>query len=137
MIALVWLTEPGWEATVEAARSLLPADAEVTLLYVSPADVEELAQGARAGLLGRRPPKPKPPHPPPRAISAEEAEALLADAAARLGRPARRLHRTGRVEHEVVDAARGADLLLIARGGPPTRFVQDHATCAILLAQRE
>src|SRR5690349_19491556 len=134
MRALLWVTEEGWEATVDAARSLLPRDAGVTLLHVSSADVEEVAHGARAGLLGRRPPPPPPKAPPLRAISGEEASALLADAAARLERPAEREQRRGRVEHEVVDAARGFDLLVLSRAGtgphslpPPTRFVVDHA----------
>ena len=71
------------------------------------------------------------------------AEALLADAAERLGRPARTEARSGRAEHEVIAACEGADLLVLARDGephpgpkslsPPTRFVVDHATCAVLL----
>ena len=51
--------------------------------------------------------------------------------------------RSGRPEHEVIAACEGADLLVLARDGeahpgpkrlsPPTRFVVDHATCAVLL----
>ena len=144
MRALIWLTEDGWQATVDAARDLVPPDAEVTLLHVSPADVEEVAHGLRASLLGRRPPPPPKPPPSLRAISDEEADALLADAAARLGRPASRERRRGRVEREVVGAARAADLLVLARDGdraepgphsltPVSRFVVDHAPCHTLL----
>ena len=72
------------------------------------------------------------------------AAALLDDAAERLGRPATRLERRGRVEREVVRAADGADLLICARDGdrahlgprslgPATRFVIDHAPCPVLL----
>jgi len=143
MRALLWLTEDGWEATVDAARSLLAPDAAIELLHVSPADVEEVAHGARAGLLGRRPPPPPPKAPPLRAISDEEAAALLADAAARLQRPVEREQRRGRVEHEVVNAAHGFDLLVLSRAGtgphsltPPARFVVDHAPCDVLLVQR-
>jgi nucleotide-binding universal stress UspA family protein len=80
----------------------------VTLLHVSPADVEELAA-----------------------------------ARDRLGRAAQLDVRTGRVEREVLGACADADLLVLARDGreqlgPPslgkrTRFVVDHAACAVLL----
>ena len=42
---------------------------------------------------------------------------VLEAAATRLGRPARQLRRGGRPEREVVQAARGADLLIVARQG--------------------
>jgi nucleotide-binding universal stress UspA family protein len=141
MRAVVWIAETTWEACVDEARTFLPADAEITLLHVAPGDVEDLAAGGRAGLLGRRPPPP--PGPPLRAIAAEEAEALLAEAQSRLGRPAQLLARRGRAEHEVVDACDGADLLILARDGddragptslgPRTRVVVDHARCRVLL----
>jgi nucleotide-binding universal stress UspA family protein len=140
MRALVWIVEDTWEATIAGAGALLPADAEVTLLHVAPAGVEELAGAGRHGLLGRRPGPARPLTP----ISDEAAEALLAEAGARLGRPAALVRRRGRVEHEVVDAARGMDLLALARDGdrsrpgphslgPAARFVVDHAPCAVLL----
>lgn len=141
MRAVVWIAENTWEACVDDARAFLPADAEVTLLHVAPGDVEELAAGGRAGLLGRRPPPP--PGPPLRAIAEEEAEALLEEARSRLGRTAQLLARRGRAEHEVVEACDGADLLVLARDGehragprslgPRTRFVVDHARCRVLL----
>jgi nucleotide-binding universal stress UspA family protein len=59
-----------------------------------------------------------------------------------IGRDAELALRTGRVEREVVDAARAADVLVVAREGRrpgprslehPLRFVVDHAPCAVLL----
>jgi nucleotide-binding universal stress UspA family protein len=145
MRALVWIVEDTWEATVAEAIAFLPADAEITLLHVAPADVETLAAGARHGLLGRprHPPPPGPPA-PLRAISDEAAAALLAEARERLGRDARTERRRGRVEREVVTAAEGMDVLVVARDGdhsrlgphslgPAARFVVDHAPCAVLL----
>ena len=149
MRALIWLVEGTWQGCVDAARPLLPADAEVTLLHAAPAEVEQAAEGALAGLLGRGRPGPGR-HPVERmaALSERAAAELLAAAEARLGlgRPARRLVRRGRVERLVVEAARdaGADLLVAARDGdrsrlgpaslgPATRFVVDHAPCAVLL----
>jgi nucleotide-binding universal stress UspA family protein len=147
MRALVWIVEDTWEATVAEAAAFLPADAQITLLHVAPEDVEELAAGARHGLLGRprRHPSPGPPPPVPlRQISEEAAADLLAEARTRLGRNAGVESRRGRVEHEVVDAADSADLLVLARDGdrsrlgphslgPQARFVVDHAPCQVLL----
>ena len=146
MRALVWIVEDTWEATVAEAAAFLPADAEVTLLHVAPEDVEELAEGSRHGLLGRRRPPPPPPggHAPLRAISDEAAAQLLGEAQAQFGRDARAERRRGRVEREVVAAADGMDLLVLARDGdhtrlgphslgPPARFVVDHAPCQVLL----
>jgi nucleotide-binding universal stress UspA family protein len=151
MRAIVWIVADTWEATVDEARAFLPADAEVTLLHVAPGDVEDVAAGARHGLLGRPRRRPGPPGPPGphasaalREISDEAAAALLADARERLGGDARTESRRGRVEREVVAAAEGADLLVLARDGdhehlgphslgPPARFVVDHAPCRVLL----
>jgi nucleotide-binding universal stress UspA family protein len=141
MRAVVWTTERSWEVCVDEAAALLPADAEVTLLCVVASDVEAVAGGGRAGLLGRRPP---PRHEPSfERLSEAAAAALLADAQARLGRPARTEVRRGRVEREVIAACDGADLLVLARDGerrlgPPSlgkhqRFVVDHAPCRVLL----
>ena len=141
MRAVVWIAENSWEGCVDRAAALLPPDADVTLLHVAPRDVEDMAKGGAARLLGRRPP---PPHGPPlREIAAEEAEALLQSARSRLGRPAQLASRRGKVEREVVDACADADLLVVARNGearpgpkslgPPVRFVVDHALCQVLL----
>ena len=145
MRALVWIVEDTWEATVAEAAAFLPADAEVTLLHVAPGDVEMLAEGSRRALLGRR--VPPPPHGAPaplRTISDDAAEALLAEARERIGRDADVQQRRGRVEREVVAAADGMDVLVLARDGdhsrlgphslgPAARFVVDHAPCGVLL----
>jgi nucleotide-binding universal stress UspA family protein len=141
MRALIWITENTWEDCVDRARTLLPDSAEVTLLHVSPTDVEDLVTGGPGRLLGRRPPPP--PGPPLRAIADEEAEALLQAALARLDRPAELISRRGRVEREVLAACAEADLLMLARDGEPrpgpksigprVRFVLDHAPCQVLL----
>ncbi len=141
MRALIWISENTWEACVDHARELVPADAELTLLHVAPSDVEELATRGAARLLGRRPPPP--PGPPLRAIAAEEAEALLEAARERLDRPAEVDSRRGHVEREVLAACADADLLVLARDGearvgphslgPRTRFVVDHAACQVLV----
>lgn len=142
--AVVWILEATWEATVDAAAALLPPDAEIELLHVA-FDAETFVRAGRRGLLGRHPHPP--PGPDPVSIaSEEEAEGLLADAAERLGRAATRTARRGRAEDEVLEVARDADLLVLARGGEPDhlgpksvghaeRFVLDHAACAVLLVR--
>jgi nucleotide-binding universal stress UspA family protein len=116
MHVLLWLVEGTWQGCVDAARPLLVADAEVTLLYVAPSEIEEAVGGAVAGLLGRGSPRP---------------------AGAPTGPPRR-------VDRLVVEAAQDADLLVVARDGdrhrlgpaslgPVTRFVVDHAPCPVLL----
>ena len=143
MRALIWIVEDTWEATVEAAAAALGERAEVTVLHVAPGDVEDVAEAARHGLLGRRRPPGAPRH-QMRDISDEAAAALLAEAAPRFTPPAATRALRGRVEREVVAAADGFDLLVLARDGdrarlgpkslgPPTRFVVDHAPCAVLL----
>jgi nucleotide-binding universal stress UspA family protein len=131
--AVVWITESTWEDCVDA----VPADADVTLLHIGAADVEALLRGPRFG--HHRPP----PGPAPSEVAGEAAQALLAEAAERLGRPARTEARSGRAEHEVIAALEGADLLVLGRDGerrpgpkslsPRTRFVVDHAPCRVLL----
>ena len=76
-------------------------------------------------------------------LSGEEATALLALARERLGREAELVAVRGRLERELIEAARGADLLILARDGrapdgpksigPRARFVLDHAPCPALL----
>jgi len=141
MRAIVWIAEGTWEACVDQTTALLSEDDEITLLHVAPQDVEEFAARGSARLLGRHPPPP--PGPALRAIAEEEAQALLAEASARLARPARTESRRGRIEREVVAACAGADLLILARDGESrlgpkslgkhTRFVVDHVPCQVLL----
>ena len=138
MTVLVWVTGGSWMACVDAALARAPAD-EVTLLYVTDAGAVDAAQGAFSALLGRGGAGPG-----AQLQAAAEATAteVLEAAAARLGRPARQLRRHGRPEREVVHAARGADLLIVARQGgeagprsvgKAARFVVDHASCPVLL----
>jgi nucleotide-binding universal stress UspA family protein len=149
MRVLLWLVEGTWQGCVDAARPLLPAGAKVTLLHAAPGEVEEVAGGALAGLLGRGRPGPgRDPVGQISALSDRAAAELLEEAAARLGPPARRELRRGRVERLVVEAAQDADLLVVARDGdrhrlgpaslgPATRFVVDHAPCPVLLVWPE
>jgi nucleotide-binding universal stress UspA family protein len=140
MRAVVWICEDTWEACVEHARMLLPADAHVTLLHVAASDLEDVVAGGREGLLGRRGPDPTA---IVRSISEEEAQALLRAAQARMNRPADAVARRGRVEREVVSACAEADLLVLARSGElrpgpkslgrHARFVLDHAPCTVVL----
>ena len=60
MRVLLWVIEGTWAGCVDAAAPALPADAEVTILHVAPSDVPEIAEGARAGLLGRSRPRREP-----------------------------------------------------------------------------
>ncbi|MEV7597064.1 universal stress protein [Kitasatospora sp. NPDC089797] len=147
MTVLVWITEGTWPACVDAARAHAAQDAEVVLLHISGQDVPGLAHGAFAGLLGRGRPE-RDPGGLVEALAADSAGHLLDTAAERLGRPCTRLERTGRAEHEVVAAADGAELLVLARDGdrtrrgphslgPAARFVVDHAPCPVLLVWPE
>ncbi|MFJ8082821.1 universal stress protein [Streptomyces sp. NPDC096205] len=147
MAVVVWIVEGTWPACVDAARARTPADTDVVLLHVTPADVPGAAHGAFAGLLGRGHPE-RDPGTRLEQLAAASAQELLQAAADRLGRACRRIERTGRVEREVVTAAEGADLLILARDGdrthlgphslgPAGRFVVDHAPCPVLLVWPE
>ncbi|MEV0174176.1 universal stress protein [Streptomyces sp. NPDC050803] len=147
MAVVVWIVEGTWPVCVDAARAHAPADAEIVLLHVTPADVPGAAHGAFAGLLGRGHPERDPGTRLER-LAAASAEQLLRAAADRLGRTCTRSERTGRVEHEVVAEAEGCDLLILARDGdrthlgphslgPASRFVVDHAPCPVLLVWPE
>jgi nucleotide-binding universal stress UspA family protein len=133
---MVWINPAAaWESAVDAAAGL--ACDEVVLLLVT----EDAAEHAFTGLLG---PAGHEPGEAFAGIEEEQAAALFDEAEARIGRPVRRLWERGVVEHEVVAAASGADLLVCVRDGarglpgpdslgPVTRFVVDHAPCGVLL----
>ena len=95
-----------------------------------------------SGLFQATDDRTPPPHDRLEGLADEAARELLEAARARLGRPAETRLRRGHVEHEVLAAAEGFDLLVLARdGGEPgprslhgaVRFVADHARCAVLL----
>jgi len=144
---VVWLVEGTWAGCVDAARAWAPADDDVLLLHVVPAEVTEVAAGALAGLLGRGRSggrEGRSARTPIAQLTEEAATQLLAAAAQRLGRPARTEARRGRVEQEVIAVAHGARLLVLARDGDRSRlgphslgthsrFVLDHAPCPVLL----
>ncbi|MFI1801901.1 universal stress protein [Streptomyces sp. NPDC020379] len=143
MKVIAWITEGTWPACIDATRAQAPQDADITLLHVTPADVPGAAHGAFAGLLGRGHPERDPGTRVER-LAAASGGRLLTEAAQRLGRPCGRAERTGRVEREVVAAAEGAGLLILARDGdrtrlgprslgPAGRFIVDHAPCPVLL----
>lgn len=152
MAVVVWITEGTWPASVDAARAHAPDDAEIVLLHVLDTEVPTVAHGAFAGLLGRAHPTGRrqdkgwgrdPGNVTEETAAVSERE-LLQAAADRLGRRCTQQARTGRVEREVVAAADGADLLILARDGDlshlgphslghATRFVMDHAPCPVLL----
>ena len=119
MVVVVWVADGVWHAAVDAARTAAPPDADIVLVHVLPGDVEEVVHGAFAGLLGRHRSAP-----------------VTIDQSA--------LDASGRIEREVVAAADNANLLVVSRDGdrtrlgphslgPDTRFVVDHAPCAVLL----
>lgn len=141
---IIWITEGTWRASVDAALHMVPADAQITLLHVTPAELPDAVHGAYLGLLGRG----HPGRDPGRRVvelAAESASELLDAAARRLGRPCDRIERDGVPEREVINAtAAGADLLIMARDGDQARlgpkslgkaarFVVDHAPCPVLL----
>jgi nucleotide-binding universal stress UspA family protein len=143
VIVITWMVEGTWPACVDAARGLAPADADIVLLHVSGGAAPAAAHGAYAGLLGRGRPD-RDPGPRVAELGAASARELLDAAAARLGRPCGTAERRGRAEREVVAAAEGAGLLILARDGddtrlgprslgPASRFVVDHAPCPVLL----
>jgi nucleotide-binding universal stress UspA family protein len=147
MAVVVWIVEGTWPACVDAARTRVPEGSEIVLLHVTGHESPGAAHGAFAGLLGRGHPE-RDPGTRMEQLAAESARRLLGEAADRLGRTCTPVERSGRVEHEVVDAAEGADLLIVARDGdrsrlgpkslgPAGRFVVDHAPCPVLLVWPE
>ena len=147
MTVIAWIAEGTWPACVDAARTYAPQGEDIILLHVSGHDVPGIARGSYAGLLGRRGPG-RDPGTRVEDLAAVSAAEMLDAAAGRLGRPCTRLERSGRIEREVVAAAEGAGLLVLARDGdrarlgprslgPASRFVVDHAPCPVLLVWPE
>lgn len=144
MTVIIWIVEGTWQACVDAARAHpVPEGGDIVLLHVTGDDIPGVAHAAYAGLLGRGRPA-RDPGSRVEETAAAAAHDLLEAAAERLGRPAATLARHGRVEQEVVAAAEGADLLVMARDGDLSRlgphslgragrFVVDHAPCPVLL----
>jgi nucleotide-binding universal stress UspA family protein len=141
----VWVVEGTWQGCIDAAIEHFPSDSRFTLLHVTPSDVTDAAGAATIGLFGRGFPGRKPTRRYDD-VADDEASQLLTEAAARLGHAdAELLNRRGRVEREVIRAvADGVDVLVVARDGDhsrlgpkslghATRFVVDHAPCAVLL----
>lgn len=144
---VAWVVEGTWAACVDAVRRHAPDDADVVLLHVSSPEAPGAARGAYAGLFGRGR-RERDPGPRLDALASTYAHDLLQAAAERLGRPSTQVERAGRVEREVVAAAEGAGLLVLARDGdrsrlgphslgPASRFVVDHAPCPVLLVWPE
>lgn len=140
MRVVVWVTEGTWQGCVDAAAGLAPPDADITLLHVNDGELAEAMHGVHHGLLGRRHEHEDDVE---RLTGAEE-QRLLEAAAERLGRPSTTRTRSGEVQHVVTRECEGADLLVCARDGRHdhpgphslghhTRFVVDHAPCAVLL----
>ncbi|MDO0924540.1 universal stress protein [Streptomyces sp. TG1A-8] len=147
MRVIAWLVEGTWPACVDAVRTHAPHASEVVLLHVNGPEVPGVAHGAFAGLLGRGHPE-RDPGDRLEELGGGSAAELLDAAAGRLGRPCLREERSGRAEREVVAAAEGAGLLVLARDGdrsrlgphslgPAARFAVDHAPCQVLLVWPE
>ncbi len=143
---VAWLSEGTWQAVVDSVATTLESmnsAPDIVLLYVLESQVGEAVHGAFSGLLGRGMRERDPGIAVTDAARAAASE-LLDAAHQRLGVPAEGVVRAGRVEREVVAACTGADLLVCARDGDRsrlgphslshrTRFVVDHAPCAVLL----
>ncbi len=121
MTVIAWIAEGTWPACVDAARIYAPQGEDIILLHVSGHDVPGIARGSYAGLLGRRDPG-RDPGTRVEELAAVSAAQLLEAAAGRLGRPCTRLERAGRIEREVIAAAEGAALLVLARDGDRDRL---------------
>ena len=130
MKVLAWITEGGWEACVDAAAALEAQ--QVTLLHVAAVDLPGPRGRRYEDVLAR--------------MGALAGEAAAGIARGRRGAARqRRVKRaeSGQPETIVLEAAREADVLVVARDGRhigphsfghELRFVVDHAPCTVVLA---
>ena len=132
MRVLAWITEGGWEATIDAVKTLRAS--HVTLVHVDTVDVP--GRGHRHSEVMER----------MHALAGEASLALLEDAEERLGHPTDKCAETGVAETIVYGLAQEHDVLVVARDGRhigphsighDQRWVIDHAPCAVLLAWSE
>lgn len=146
MTVLVWVAENTWEACVAAGTESAQPGEKILLAHVTPEQLHAAAEGAFGALFGRRrygqDPADLIDH-----LATQSARELLTAAAERIGTrsgPVATVELRGDVEREVVHLAADARLLVCARDGdlgrlgppslgPATRFVVDHAPCAVLL----
>ncbi len=146
MAIIAWVVEGTWPACVDAAKRYAPSH-DVALLHVTDVDVPEAAHDAYAALLGRGRPE-RDPGPQLEELASASEERLLRAATDRLDSPCTWMRLGGHPEQEVVAAAVGADLLVVARDGDRrrlgpkslgvhTRFVVDNAPCPVLLVWPE
>jgi nucleotide-binding universal stress UspA family protein len=128
---LAWITESGWEACVEAVARLEPA--EVTLLHVATTELPGPRGRRHEAVMARM-----------SELAGEAAQALLDDAAERLGEDVTSytLAASGLPEDVVMQAAADVDLLVLVRDsrhpgphsiGHAARFVVDHAPCDVMV----
>lgn len=136
---VAWIAPATWPAVVDDLRGRPDTD---RLTLVAAADTAGSLPPPGAGLFGRG--HRRGPHPESEVLIGDAAQRLVEQAASALGRSAAKRVITGRTERVIVEAARDADVLVVARDGdrgrlgPPslgnhTRFVIDHAPCAVLL----
>ena len=128
---LAWITEGGWESVVDTVARLDPS--EVTLIHVASFDVPGPRGRRHEQVVSRM-----------HALAGEAAQALLDDAAERLGRGnVWTAAEQGVAETIVMDALDGMDMLVVARDGRhrgphsighEQRWVIDHAPCTVVLA---
>ena len=139
MRVLGWISPGTWPAVVRALHERPDAD---ELRLVVACDPDETLPSAPASLFGRA--RHRHDDGVRTSLGRHEAQALLDQAVAALGRPCAAEVLTGRTERVVVGAAVDADRLILARDGdrgrlgprslgPHTRFVVDHAPCTVEL----
>ncbi|RKQ93626.1 hypothetical protein C8N24_3496 [Solirubrobacter pauli] len=132
MRVLAWITEGGWEAAIDAVKTLRTS--HVTLVHVDTVDLP--GRGHRHSEVMER----------MHALAGEAAEALLEDAEERLGREADKRAESGVAETIVYELATEHDVLVLARDGRHSgphsighdqRWVIDHAPCTVIMTWPE